>query len=97
VAYGFAASAEREGQRVQADYQTYLGRPASAAEVGIWVNAFVGGVSNESVIAGFLGSQEYFADPAKGNGDPATWLTSAYWDALQRLPTSGEITAVLGG
>ncbi len=28
VAYGFAASLEREGQRIQADYQTFLRRGA---------------------------------------------------------------------
>jgi hypothetical protein len=60
VAYGFAASAERETMRVQNDYQTYLGRSASPSEVKTWVNAFLQGVSNEDVIAGFVGSDEYF-------------------------------------
>jgi hypothetical protein len=60
VAYGFAASAERESIRVQNDYLTFLGRKPSPSEVSTWVNAFLQGVSNEDVIAGFVGSDEYF-------------------------------------
>jgi hypothetical protein len=61
IAYGFTASAEREGQVVSADYTTYLGRTASAAEVASWVQFFELGVTNENVIAGFVASDEYFA------------------------------------
>jgi hypothetical protein len=72
VAYGFAASAEREGQHVTADYNTFLGRPPSAQEVSAWVDAFVHqGVSNEDVIAGFAGSAEYFQ--RQGN-KPSDWM-----------------------
>jgi hypothetical protein len=79
VACGFAASAEREGQRVTADYQTYLGRSPSAAEVNSWVSDFLGGLSNEDVIAGFVGSDEYFG---RHGGDAADWLEAAYQDIL---------------
>jgi hypothetical protein len=67
VAYGFAASAEREGQRITADYQRFLGRTPAANEVDGWVNAFLHGASNENVSGGFVGSLEYFADPHKGH------------------------------
>jgi hypothetical protein len=60
VAYGFAASLEREGQLVQGDYRHYLHRSAGAAEVAFWVQQFSLGVTNEDVIAGFLSSPEYF-------------------------------------
>ncbi len=60
VAYGFAASAEREALRVRDDYFTFLGRTPSQAEVGAWVFAFQHGVSNEDVIAGFVASPEYY-------------------------------------
>ena len=60
VAFGFAASAERESQRVQSDYFHFLGRTASAAEVNNWVIAFEHGYSNENVIAGFVASNEYY-------------------------------------
>jgi virginiamycin B lyase len=93
VAYGFAASPEREGQRVNNDYMTLLGRPASQAEVDGWVNAFVHGTTNEDVIAGFVGSPEYFDN--RGQGDPSTWLASAYNDVLGRKPSPDEVTAWL--
>src|SRR5436305_10356261 len=49
VAFGFAASQERETQRVQGDYLQYLGRAASSAELPYWVNVFLAGASNEVV------------------------------------------------
>jgi hypothetical protein len=61
VAYGFAASVERESQRVTADYQNFLGRSPVQSEVNGWVLAFLNGYSNEDVIAGFVGSQEYYS------------------------------------
>ncbi len=60
VAFGFAASAEREGQHVQQDYQHYLGRTAAASEVNYWVSQFGVGVTNEAIITGFVASEEYF-------------------------------------
>jgi len=55
-----AASLEREGLRVQQDYQRFLGRLASSGEVGYWVNAFAHGSTNEDIITGFVASPEYF-------------------------------------
>jgi hypothetical protein len=60
VAYGFAASLEREAERVQEDYLKYLGRRASDAEVSYWVTQFKNGLTNEDVVTGFVGSAEYF-------------------------------------
>jgi hypothetical protein len=83
VAYGFAASAEREGQRVAADYNQYLGRNATSDEVAYWVKVFLGGADNEKVVAGFISSQESFA---KDGGDISNWLFAAYTDVLNRTP-----------
>ena len=75
IAYGFAASPEREGQRVVADYQQYLGRTPTAAEIAAWVNDFESGaVTNENVVAGFVGSLEYFQ---KNNGAAQPWWNQA--------------------
>lgn len=60
VALGFAASPEREAQRVQDDYFRFLGRSAGESEVNGWVFAFQHGFSNEDVITGFVASDEYF-------------------------------------
>jgi hypothetical protein len=84
VAFGFAASPEREAQRITADYQTYLGRLPSASEVANWVQAFNGyGISNEDIVAGFVGSPEFFQ---KHKADITDWLVSAYEVILGRLP-----------
>jgi hypothetical protein len=92
VAFGFAASAEREGQRVTANYQTYLGRAPSPGEVNLWVNLFVNeGVSNESMVAGFVGSPEYYQNAQKGQGNAARWIAQAYLDVLFRPATMGEM------
>jgi hypothetical protein len=92
VAYGFAASQERESQRVQADYVKYLGRSASASEVSSWVNVFLAGGSNERVISGFVSSQEYFQGHG---GDIVDWLFSAYRATLQRQPDAAGYQAWL--
>jgi V8-like Glu-specific endopeptidase len=82
IALGFAASAEREGQHVTADYQRYLGRPPVPAEVNRWVDLFVhDGVRNEDVVGGFVGSPEYFQGKY---GNARDWLFSAYQDILGR-------------
>jgi hypothetical protein len=83
IAYGFAASREREAQRVAADYQQFVGRSASPAEVNYWVNVFLNGGSNEVVIAGFVSSQEYFH--VHGN-NIVDWLFAAYRTTLNRQP-----------
>src|SRR5262249_37157584 len=88
VAFGIAASREREGQRVTADYQRYLNRTPSAAEVTGWVNAFEnGGQTNEDVVAGFLGSAEYFQGHS---GNASDWFASAFQAVFGDLgaPTS---------
>jgi hypothetical protein len=83
VAYGFAASAERESIRVRDDYLTFLGRSPSPGEVSAWVNAFLRGASNEDVIAGFVGSVEDFRD---SGSDIPTWLDNAYQKILGHQP-----------
>jgi streptogramin lyase len=93
VAYGFAASPEREGIRVQADYQKYLGRAASAAEVNGWIAAFEShSYTNEDVIAGFVGSPEFFQTHYDNIAD---WLFAAYGDVLGRLPDAAGYAAWL--
>jgi hypothetical protein len=91
IAYGFAASAEREAIRIRADYVTLLGREPSQEEVNAWTNVFLSGVSNETVVAGFVGSREYYNNTNKGKGDRVTWVRTAYQDLLHRTPTDAEV------
>jgi hypothetical protein len=83
IAYGFAASPEREAQRVTADYQQFLSRAPAQAEVNYWVNQFLSGKTNEQVIAGFVASQE---DYQKHYNDARDWIFGAYQNILGRLP-----------
>jgi hypothetical protein len=93
VAFDFAASPEREAIRIQNDYQTYLGRAASQAEVDVWVLAFNNHqATNEDVIAGFVGSPEYFA---KHYANAADWIFSAFNDILGRNPDQATYAAWL--
>ena len=91
IAYGFAASRERETMRIANDYATYLGRGASQAEIAAWVNAFIQGYSNENLIAGFVSSPEYYLSPSRGNANNTGWLLSVYHDVLHRTPAQQEL------
>jgi uncharacterized repeat protein (TIGR03803 family) len=75
VALAIVNSPEHEGQLVTHDYEQFLGRSPSASELGAWVAAFeTGGLSNEDVVTGFLGSAEYF----QRNGSvPGQWWNQA--------------------
>jgi hypothetical protein len=88
VAYGFAASPEREGIRVTSDYISYLGRSPSQAEANGWVTAFENGYSNEDVVAGFVGSPENFT---RHGNNIDVWIESAYLSILGRLPSAAEV------
>jgi hypothetical protein len=62
VAYGFAASLERERQHVATDYDHYLHRLPDPQGIDFWVTQFALGQTNENLIAGFLASDEYFGE-----------------------------------
>jgi hypothetical protein len=95
IAFGFAASPEREALRVGEDYQTFLGRSPGQDEVNYWVGQFVRGANNETVVAGFMGSVEYYSNPSKGRSSPTAWLDSVYQDVLNRDPGAGEVNTWL--
>jgi hypothetical protein len=89
VALGFAASAEREGQRIGATYLVVLGRKATANEINWWVDRFQHGATNEDVAAGFLASPEFYNNV--GHGNVVNWLQYVYLDVLHRWASSGEL------
>jgi hypothetical protein len=95
VAYGFAASDEREGIRIRDDYLTYLGRAARTGEVQGWIYAFGQGFSNEDIVAGFVGSPESYSRTG-GNTDSALWLIAAYRNVLGRTPSEQDCDAWVG-
>ncbi len=62
VAYGFAASIERESQHVMVLYQKYLGRSAGTSEIDYWLGQFGAGATNEDIVTGFASSGEFFQE-----------------------------------
>jgi hypothetical protein len=61
VALGFAKSPEREKEHVTNDYQHYLSRSPDLTGLDFWSDQFINhGRTNEDLIAGFIGSDEYF-------------------------------------
>jgi uncharacterized repeat protein (TIGR03803 family) len=83
VAKGIVASNASESILVGADYTRYLGRSGSSTEIAYWVNLFQTGYTNEQVIAGFVGSQEFFQNHGSNIVD---WLFADYKATLNRLP-----------
>ena len=60
--------------------------------VDSWVTQFLAGKSNEDVIAGFVGSHEFY--DAHGGND-TDWLRAVYLAVLTRNPVQSEINAWL--
>jgi hypothetical protein len=69
---------------VRDDYFTYLGRTAAQSEIDNWVTDFRNGLTNESLVAGFIGSFEYYNGSTGGKSNNSDWLASAVLDVLQR-------------
>jgi hypothetical protein len=89
----FSTSPERETIRVQSDYMKYLGRTASPSEVSGWLNDLLDRtMTNEGIIADFVGSLEYWQKHFSNNVD---WLYGAYNDFLNRTPDSPGLNAFL--
>ncbi len=89
VAYGFAASQERETQRIADDYYRLLNRGPDSDGLAYWTNRFLQGTSNEDLVASFVGSDEYFA--GRSFGDPREFIVQAYYDILNRAPSQQDV------
>jgi uncharacterized delta-60 repeat protein len=53
-------SREAETDLVLPDYEHFLGRPADAAGLASWLGQLSSGVRDEAILAGFLGSNEFY-------------------------------------
>jgi hypothetical protein len=83
VAWGFSASLERRGSDIAGNYERYLGRIASAAEVAWWINQLQHGMSRQHAVAAFVASVE---SCSRHGGFMQGWLNGAYQSVLQRNP-----------
>jgi hypothetical protein len=89
VATEISGSVERETERVEADYEGYLGRHGD--QVGNYVVQFGLGLTNEGILSIFVASTEYYFRGNKGADDPATWVRQAYLDLLGRPAGDDEV------
>ncbi len=77
-------------------FERYLGRPAGPGEDIFWVTQLRAGTTDEQVIAGFVGSDEYFNRQSKGGGNNTQFVTSAFQDIFGRAPDAGGLTFYVG-
>lgn len=90
VGLGFTTSLERARNRIAENYSLYLGRVPDDAGLNYWVTLFQAGGTTEDIIAGFVGSPEYYANANKGAGNVAKWIRRAYADVLFRQASVNE-------
>jgi hypothetical protein len=91
IAFGFAASQEREANVLTAAYEIFLGRAIDSGAKAGWLNAFAHGTSNEDIVAALVGSVEYYNNQAKGQQNEAQWVRRAIDDILHREASEGDI------
>jgi hypothetical protein len=60
VALLIATSTEARQDLIEANYQQYLQRPADPGGLAGWLGALSQGLRDEALLAGVIGSQEYF-------------------------------------
>lgn len=80
------------GSLVDYWYRTYLGRAPDPAWA-VWVTQLNQGVPADQVLAGILGSPEFYN---RAGATPAGFITLLYNYLLQRQPTPGELNYWVG-
>jgi hypothetical protein len=112
VAGQFVGSTEYRVALINSIYESYLARPAAAAEISLWLpvlaqpSAGPGAPSaDETIRATVLSSAEYFFRQKTTDTPPQetdqTWLTSIYTNVLHRAPDpagyNSLLVSLLGG
>jgi hypothetical protein len=96
VANGIERSQEARTDLVDSWYARYLGRLPSGNEAQGWVGLLLQGNSEETVLQGILGSQEFYSRAQqvfKSSDANANFLNALYALVLNRTASSGEISA----
>jgi hypothetical protein len=94
VAYGFLESVYHLGQEVNYYYLTLLNRDLTAnpdPSAYYWVEQLLGGVSEQQVVAGIMGSAEY----QSLHPDNTDFVDQVFGEVLGRVPTSDELNGAL--
>jgi len=86
------SSAEYRVDLLRTYYQRFLNRGTSAEELGAWAALLAGGASDETVIAGILGSSEFYADQGS---TVAGFLSTAFAELTEQPanPTAADFLA----
>ena len=95
VAQGIFDSHERLDPIIQGYYQQFLGRPADADGLSYWYGVWVANGGPEPVVAGMIGSPEFFAMSGQANptlSPNAAWVTALYERLLDRSPDPKGLT-----
>jgi hypothetical protein len=88
VANAITGSAEFRAGLIQQSYATYLGRAAEPAGLASWLLEMGAGMTQERMEAGFLASDEYYAQSGL---DDASWVRRLYRHVLGREAGEGEV------
>jgi hypothetical protein len=89
VAYYIDTSPEYYTDLIDSDFQTYVTSPPDSAETTALLSEYTGGATDQQVLAGILGSGEYFS--IRDGGDNTAFVNSIFQDLLGRPPTSMDI------
>jgi hypothetical protein len=98
VEQGIERSPEAQADQIQDWYRQFLGRAASTLEVEGWVSTLAQGASQEQVMTGLLGSQEFYTRAqtlfTTGSGNDR-FIKALYQVTLHRSPSTSEMTTWL--
>jgi hypothetical protein len=94
AALGLTTSAECYADLVAADYQKYLGRTPTGAEVAPWAGRLASGaLTDEQFEAALLSSGEFLG--AHGGAAGAEWIEALFQVELERIPAPADVQSWL--
>ena len=88
VANAITSSDEYRSSHIVGSYATYLGRPPDAAGQAFWLGHLAGGMTIQSMEAGFLAADEYYGQAGSADG---VWVAHLYGHVLGRSAAQSEI------
>ncbi len=94
VVNGIKNSAEGRDHLVKSWYQLFLGRPAAGGEEQSWVNGLLAGSREEDMLAGILGSPEFYQRAqtlVSGGSADQRFVQTLYQLLLYRTASPGEV------
>jgi hypothetical protein len=89
VAMDILTSVEYRGDLIASWYQELLNRPVDPQGLALNQSLFASGATDEQLIAGLMGSAEYYAN--RGGSTPQGFVTALYGDLLGRTPDAAGL------